>query len=69
MLGNDSSSPEDDFIRPAPGEPLHAYCPELPALPPASEVTAQLTLLGGPSGSRVVVQDIRPVKGKTAVKP
>ena len=61
ILRNDSS-PDEDFIRPEPRKLLRAYSPDPPSLRPGCKVVVRLTFLGGPTGGRNVVQDMRPAK-------
>jgi hypothetical protein len=62
VLANESPARERDFIRPEAGKRVTAFCP--PALQPQvtallrRRVRARMTFLGGPTGSRAVLQDI-----------
>lgn len=69
VLRNESPSPDEDFIRPEPGQPLLAWCTDLPSFPPESEVTVRLTFLGGPTGGRAVVRDMRKAKKGSSLRP
>lgn len=64
VAANETADPRADFIRPAPGQPLRAFYGELGERHRAMawvgrRVRAQLTLLGGPGGSRVVVRKLQ----------
>ena len=60
VIENASPDPDADFIKPEPGKTVHAFYaqPELPDVKQliGRRVRVELTFLGGPSGSRVVVQ-------------
>ncbi len=60
---NVSPDPASDFIRPESGKPLRAFynqpAPAPAKLPIGRRVRVDLTFLGGPFGSRCVVQKLR----------
>ena len=63
VIRQDGKDPSSDFIRPAVGSRVRAFCPpESPApnLPVGQRVNATLTFSGGPFGSRIVVRSLRP---------
>jgi len=64
VAANESADPNADFIKPAPGQALRAFCspPDLAGTHAlvGSRVRVQLTFLGGPSGGRAVVQSLKP---------
>ena len=63
VIRNDSPDPAADFLRPLAGGRLRAFFPEPDPGVLASligrAVRIELTFLGGPSGGRAVVQDLR----------
>jgi hypothetical protein len=63
VIRNRTPDPAADFIRPAAGSLVRAFCPpreDEPLPPVGGKVAAALTLSGGPFGSRIVVRSIRP---------
>jgi hypothetical protein len=61
VLENTTKSPDDDFIRPAPGSTLQTYISADPAIAAGSRVAVELKYLGGPRGGRAIVQSIKPI--------
>jgi hypothetical protein len=60
VLRNDSPKPEEDFLRPKPGDALTAFMlvPDA-ALRPGAQVGLQLGQMGGPFGpGRVVIRGV-----------
>jgi hypothetical protein len=60
VLRNDSPKPEDDFLRPKPGDALTAFVlvPDA-ALRPGAELGLQLGQMGGPFGpGRIVIRGV-----------
>ena len=58
IIENRSLSEEHDFLRPKAGEILKAFAGVAPNLASGTEVTANLTYVGGPSGGRVLLQEM-----------
>jgi hypothetical protein len=63
VLGNESPSHEDDFIRPEEGSMLRLFSSN-PSheLRVGDEVRVEARLNAGPTGSRAVLQKLEPVK-------
>jgi hypothetical protein len=63
VVANESPDPNGDFIKPALGQVLRAFCPPPDLARTQSlvgrRVRVQLTFLGGPSGGRAVVQSLK----------
>lgn len=62
ILRNDSTSAEEDFLKPEVGKSIKAFSHERPMIDIGRTVDIQLTLLGGPRGERAVVQAITEVR-------
>lgn len=65
VVSNESPDPSADFIKPGAGKQLRAFYPEPSerdiSLLMGRLVRVDLTFLGGPSGGRAVVQNLRAV--------
>ena len=55
---NVSPAEADDFIRPENGQVLSLFAAEKPAVSVGQEVRAHVQLLGGPFGTRTILQQV-----------
>ena len=61
VRSNDTQQPDDDFLRPQPGNRLTAFSAAPLAIPAGTVVAAELTLSGGPFGQRTVLREARTI--------
>jgi hypothetical protein len=59
VLDNETTSPENDFLRPAHGAVLTAYLAEAARFKVGDQVRARATLMGGPNGERAVLRSVK----------
>lgn len=65
VLGNESSDPNADYLKPRAGDHLKVFAADLGDLRPGARIRATVGLSGGPFGQRTVLRGAEPA----AVKP
>lgn len=59
VTANQTPSPEQDFLRPAPGSELTLFASEPPSAAVGEACQVKARLLGGPFGQRAILSDLR----------
>jgi hypothetical protein len=58
VLANESPSPDEDFLRPAPGSRLKAFLADPEQVKLDDEVRVLAVLVAGPRGGRAVIESV-----------
>jgi hypothetical protein len=66
VVQNESSSEDEDFLRPAPGSVITAFSAEPNKLKVGELVRVQASLLAGPFGGRTVLESVAPLQEPTS---